>query len=87
MTKTALWICVCADDWTAESAIKASNDLLELILLILDRKKQTLPDCLPWKSQFMQISPLTSVGGTQTYNFAKISKTIHEIEKILRRMT
>ena len=26
MTKIALGICVCADDWAAESAIKASND-------------------------------------------------------------
>ena len=26
MTKIALWIRVCADDWTAESAIKASNE-------------------------------------------------------------
>ena len=26
ITKIALWIRVCADDWTAESAIKASND-------------------------------------------------------------
>ena len=26
MTKIALWIRVCADDWAAESAIKASND-------------------------------------------------------------
>ena len=25
-TKIALWICVCADDWAAESAIKASNE-------------------------------------------------------------
>ena len=25
MTIIALWICVCADDWAAESAIKASN--------------------------------------------------------------
>ena len=25
MTKIALLICVCADDWAAESAIKASN--------------------------------------------------------------
>ena len=28
MTKIALWICVCADDWAAESAIKASNDII-----------------------------------------------------------
>ena len=27
MTKIALWIRVCADAWSAESAIKASNDL------------------------------------------------------------
>ena len=27
MTKIALWIRVCADDWTAESAVKASNAL------------------------------------------------------------
>ena len=27
MTTIALWICVCADDWAAESAIKASNDI------------------------------------------------------------
>ena len=26
MTKIALWIRVCADDWAAESAIKTSND-------------------------------------------------------------
>ena len=25
MTKIGLWICVCTDDWVAESAIKASN--------------------------------------------------------------
>ena len=29
MTTIALWICVCADDWAAESAIKASNDQVE----------------------------------------------------------
>ena len=31
MTTIALWICVCTDDWAAESAIKASNgeDLCE----------------------------------------------------------
>ena len=28
MTTIALWICVCADDWAAESAVKASNDEL-----------------------------------------------------------
>ena len=28
MTKMALWIRVCADDWAAESAIKASNNAL-----------------------------------------------------------
>ena len=26
MTTIALWICVCADDWAAELAVKASND-------------------------------------------------------------
>ena len=26
VTKIALWICVCADDWAAESAIKASSE-------------------------------------------------------------
>ena len=25
MAKKALWICACADDWAAESVIKASN--------------------------------------------------------------
>ena len=25
MTTIALWICVCADDWAAELAVKASN--------------------------------------------------------------
>ena len=27
MNKIALWMRVCADDWVAESAIKASNDV------------------------------------------------------------
>ena len=26
VTKIALWICVCADDWAPESTIKASNE-------------------------------------------------------------
>ena len=26
MTTIALWICVCADDWAAELAVKASNE-------------------------------------------------------------
>ena len=28
MTKITLWICVRVDDWEAESAIKASNELM-----------------------------------------------------------
>ena len=29
MTTIALWICVCADDWAAELAVKASNVLVQ----------------------------------------------------------
>ena len=32
MNTIALWICVCADDWAAESAIKASNGVDEIML-------------------------------------------------------
>ena len=30
MTKIALWIRICADDWAAKRAIKASNERIEL---------------------------------------------------------
>ena len=33
MTTIALWICVCADDWAAELAIKASNGVSFILLI------------------------------------------------------
>ena len=34
MTKIALWIRICADDWAAESAMKASNDASRYCLFV-----------------------------------------------------
>ena len=36
MTTIALWVCVCADDWAAESAIKASNQVFSNVLIEFD---------------------------------------------------
>ena len=38
MTTIAVWICVCADDWAAELAVKASNATTAIVILTAPRE-------------------------------------------------
>ena len=56
MTKIALWIRVYADDWAAESAIKASNEKMERILKATIQRRRIIKN-----SQFILCTLCASV--------------------------
>ena len=61
MTTIVLWICVCADDWAAELAVKASNDLGVSHAPIPPTNKYD--NTFDVTAMFLAIDPIPSKGG------------------------
>ena len=57
MTKIALWICVCTDDWAVESEIKASN--AAVCWPTVSRHDRTSEICNKFPSSLMSETILT----------------------------